>query len=1070
MGVPQEILAYTLGALNRGDSLSQKIRSDQARRDRLEAELNDILEHNQTTIPRLLAAASLRCEQMIISCELGGEPEILEADRCCSEIFKSRPLTSMGPCISTHGYTRYQNYPGASMGLSVMLRVFSSSWLNRSVLSDVAQADGYKVILTANYESPSLAATMRAHSINPGRKTFLGIQAVRNFRSSPLGHPTHQVEHSGMNVYPVRSDACGDVDLTTAPTKSVHDLMDDYPYSWNCVERIFREATINSSCKCYPADTLSSEELQNLNLSVCRPETYMWCMRQEVASDTYADLVYERAAPIEGGKRSTARMCPENSYHRAPATHLATPEDQILAFPTLASPFPKFHQLPHSSQFLVPVGRREDGTEDVAEEVMDAAVGDPLDHRAHPRDPQRVGLTAIRAILVPNPFAKSFADLAERFARILEGAARKSPHPPKEPKAIDIFDKALETFCDWHDMHGLYFLRNRKNLGIVKWLIWVVVECSVISWALYLCYSPFTNLINGKHTVSMDMDGALLKRRLLPDITICPTNPLREDAATALGVPQEILAYSMGALNRGDSLSQKIRIDEVRRDRLQAELNDILEHNQTTIPHLLVAASLRCEDMVISCELGGDSRILEAEQCCAEIFQSRPLTSMGPCISTHGFSRIQNYPGSSMGLSVMLRVFSSSWLNRSVLSDVAQADGYKAILTANYESPSLAAKMRAHSINPSRKTLLGLQAVRVSLAGKENRTEILEALASFACLPNRDQSEFRKEFLEWIRSVARKGNEIGYFTCLRERAAYLAHSTKSHPFHRGEIGPIVVAFALTKISVENLSRISPLGHPTHQVEHSGMNVYPVRSNACGDVDLTMAPTKSVHDLVDHFPYSWNCVERIFREATINSSCKCFPADTLSSQELQNVTLPVCRPETYMWCMRRELASDAYTERIYDRAEKECKPLCTESSYEALVTYDHLNPAYVESVMKQLGRNLTQSGDVAIIGVHYNMLSERVITYTAYAIIDLISSTGGILGLIFGGSCMTVIEFITFNVWLSRRFVMWGNKRMREKEARKIVLASLNAAARSKGTIYLDKRKSRGLTTRDCLFV
>ncbi|CAG0903113.1 unnamed protein product, partial [Darwinula stevensoni] len=400
-------------------------------------------------------------------------------------------------------------------------------------------------------------------------------------------------------------------------------------------------------------------------------------------------------------------------------------------------------------------------------------------------------------------------------------------HPLKKPKAIDVFDKALETFCDWHDMHGLYFLRNRKNLGIVKWLIWVVVECSVISWALYLCYSPFTNLINGKHTVSMDMDGALLKRRLLPDITICPTNPLREDAAQALGVSQEILAYSMGALNRGDSLSQKIRTDEVRRDRLKAELNDILEHNQTTIPHLLAAASLRCEDMVISCELGGDSRILEAEQCCAEIFQSRPLTSMGPCISTHGFSRIQNYPGSSMGLSVMLRVFSSSWLNRSVLSDVAQADGYKVILTANYESPSLAAKMRAHSINPSRKTLLGLQAVR----------------------------NFR----------------------------------------------------------------SPLGHPTHQVEHSGMNVYPVRSNSCGDVDVTTAPTKSVHDLVDHFPYSWNCVERIFREATINSSCKCFPADTLSSAELQNVTLSVCRPETYMWCMRQELASDTYTERIYDRA-------------------------------------------------------------------------------------------------------------------------------------------------------
>ncbi|CAG0903112.1 unnamed protein product [Darwinula stevensoni] len=202
-----------------------------------------------------------------------------------------------------------------------------------------------------------------------------------------------------------------------------------------------------------------------------------------------------------------------------------------------------------------------------------------------------------------------------------------------------------------------------------------------------------------------------------------------------------------------------------------------------------------------------------------------------------------------------------------------------------------------------------------------------------------------------------------------------------------------------------------------------MNVYLVRSDSCGDVDLTTAPSKSVHDLVDHYPYSWNCVERIFREATINSSCKCYPADTLSSEELQNIDLPVCRPETYMWCMRQEVASDTYADLIYERAEKECKPLCTESSYEALVTYDHLNPAYAESVIKHLKRNLTQIGDVAMFGVHYNMLSERVISYSAYAIIDLISSTGGILSLIFGGSFMTVIEFITFNVWLYRRLVL-----------------------------------------------
>ncbi|CAG0896660.1 unnamed protein product [Darwinula stevensoni] len=634
----------------------------------------------------------------------------------------------------------------------------------------------------------------------------------------------------------------------------------------------------------------------------------------------------------------------------------------------------------------LPVGQSEDGTEDVAEEVMDAAVEDALDHRAHPRDPQRFCAS------YSSPSSKPACNISKRYSKEAHsGLAQptvKEETPKKKPKAIEIFDKALDTFCDWHDMHGLYFLRNRKNLGATKWLIWVVVECSFISWALYLCYSPFMNLINGKHTVSIDMDGALLKRRLLPDITICPTNPIRKDAAQELGVDIEILTYAMGAVNRGDALSQKIRIDEVRRDRLEAELNDILERNQTTIPHFLFAASLRysarmlvvplqvhaadiirCEDMILSCELGGESRILEAEQCCVEIFKSRPLTSMGPCISTHGYTRYQNYPGASMGLSVVLRVFSSSWLDRNTLSGVAHADGYKVILTASYESPSLAPRIRAHSVNPGRKTLLGLQVVRV--------------------------------------------------------------------------------------------------------EHSGMNVYPVRSNVCGDVDVTMAPNKSVHDLMDHYPYSWNCVERIFRDATINSSCKCYPADIISSEELMNMTIPVCSPETYMWCIRQEVASDQFADLVYERAEKECKPLCTESSYAAMVTNDHLNPTYVESLTKQLGYNLTPSEDVAMIGVHYSMLSERVISYSAYAIIDLISSTGGILGLIFGGSCMTVIQFITFNVWLSRRFVMWGNKRMRESETRNLVLASLDAAKMSGESItpfYPENKRRKGLTTQDCLFV
>ena len=73
-----------------------------------------------------------------------------------------------------------------------------------------------------------------------------------------------------------------------------------------------------------------------------------------------------------------------------------------------------------------------------------------------------------------------------------------------------------------------------------------------------------------------------------------------------------------------------------------------------------------------------------------------------------------------------------------------------------------------------------------------------------------------------------------------------------------------------------------LGHPIGQVEHSGMNVFPVRSNVCNEVDVTTAPSKSVHDLADHYPYSWNCVERIIKSAAINSTCNCHPADSLSS--------------------------------------------------------------------------------------------------------------------------------------------------------------------------------------------
>ena len=67
-----------------------------------------------------------------------------------------------------------------------------------------------------------------------------------------------QTEHSGRNVYPVRSDACGKVNVTTAPSQPVHDLMNTFPYAWNCVERILRDATVTSTCSCNPVDTLTS--------------------------------------------------------------------------------------------------------------------------------------------------------------------------------------------------------------------------------------------------------------------------------------------------------------------------------------------------------------------------------------------------------------------------------------------------------------------------------------------------------------------------------------------------------------------------------------------------------------------------------------------------------------------------------------------------------------------------------------------------------------------------------------------------------------------------------------------
>ncbi|CAG0896658.1 unnamed protein product [Darwinula stevensoni] len=482
-------------------------------------------------------------------------------------------------------------------------------------------------------------------------------------------------------------------------------------------------------------------------------------------------------------------------------------------------------------------------SEDVAEEVLDAAA--PLDHRAH--SPQRVRphTRSFRLLresqFQPSRLTTSSSELKTLFSlretRQYESSTLRRVGHTCRSRSTPASEEVLERFCDWHDMHGLYFLRNRESLGVARWLTWVAVEVSLIACCLYGCYSPIMNLVNGKHSVSIDMDGALLKRRVLPDL-ICPTNPLREDAIiAALGVKQEILEYAMGALYRGGLLSQNLRSDEVRRDRLEAELHEILRSNHTTIPHLLISGSLRCEDMVISCELGGESRVVDSDQCCSEIFLSRPLTSMGPCISTHGYTRYQNYPGASMGLSVMLRVFNSTWLDRSVLSGLAQADGYKAVLTANYESPSLAAKMRAHAINPGRKTLLGLQAVRVSILGWRDRLERV-------------------------------------------------------------------------------------------ISHSAF----------------------------------------------------FVADLV---------------------------------------KKECKPLCTETSYEVLVSYDHLSSAYVESVIQQLRHKLTKSEEVAVIGVHYNMLSERVISYSAFSVVDLISSTGGILGLIIGGSVLTVIQFLT--LWLAHRF-------------------------------------------------
>ncbi|CAG0904669.1 unnamed protein product [Darwinula stevensoni] len=111
---------------------------------------------------------------------------------------------------------------------------------------------------------------------------------------------------------------------------------------------------------------------------------------------------------------------------------------------------------------------------------------------------------------------------------------------------------------------------------------------------------------------------------------------------------------------------------------------------------------------------------------------------------------------------------------------------------------------------------------------------------------------------------------------------------------------------------------------------------------------------------------------------------------------------------------------------------ECKPLCTESYYDAMVTYDLLNPAYVKNETAQFGYNLTQS-EVTMVEVYYSMLSEKTISFSAYATIDFISSAGGILGLIFEGSCMTIVQFVTFHVWFSRQFMMSMKKRMREAE-------------------------------------
>ncbi|CAG0896654.1 unnamed protein product [Darwinula stevensoni] len=174
----------------------------------------------------------------------------------------------------------------------------------------------------------------------------------------------------------------------------------------------------------------------------------------------------------------------------------------------------------------------------------------------------------------------------------------------------------------------------------------------------------------------------------------------------------------------------------------------------------------------------------------------------------------------------------------------------------------------------------------------------------------------------------------------------------------------------------------------------------------------------------------------------------------------------------MRCIGQEKALDTYTEIVFSRAEKECKPLCTETSYEVGVTYDHLNPAYVESVTNQLGYDLKQSEKVAMVEVYYNMLSERVITYTAFSVIDLISSTGGILGLIIGGSVLTVIEFVTFLLWLAQRLVRLGSERMLESKRLKVTVVGATESPNAWRTLPCPEAKTeeRRLAMRDSLFI